>query len=202
MHSQSIPYRKIGMAGLTLFIAIFLVYSNSYNTAWQFDDLPNITLNPRIHLEQLDKDSLVRAIYASPYEMRFEGERLYRPVAALSLALNWYFGKDNVIGYHLVNTLIHFITAFFLYLTICSLLKAPNLPQRQKIKIHQISLLAALIWAIHPIQTQSITYIVQRMAAMAALFTICGIYFYVRSHQKISESVDMLTFYFVGGVIF
>ncbi|MGV7223226.1 MAG: tetratricopeptide repeat protein [Nitrospinales bacterium] len=172
------------MSGLILCVVVFLIYSNSFNAAWQFDDLPNITLNPQIHLEQLDSGSFTRAMYASPYEMRFEGLRLHRPVATLSLALNWFVGRDDIFGYHLVNTLIHITTAFFLYLVISSLLKAPNLPQREEIQIHHISLLAALLWAMHPIQTQAVTYIIQRMASMAALFTIGGIYFYLRFRDR------------------
>ena len=184
MDSQSISRYRTGVAGLILCVVVFLIYSNSFNATWQFDDLPNITLNPHIHLEQLDTGSFIRAMYASPYEMRFDGQRLYRPVAALSLALNWFVGRDDVFGYHLVNTLVHFGAAFFLYLVISSLLKAPNLPQREEIQIHHISLLAALLWAMHPIQTQAVTYIIQRMAAMAALFTIGGIYFYLRFRHR------------------
>ena len=56
MDSQSIPRSRIGIAGLILCAIIFLIYSNSFNAAWQFDDLPNITLNPHMHLEQLSTD--------------------------------------------------------------------------------------------------------------------------------------------------
>ena len=195
---QSISRFRIGVAGLILCVVVFLIYSNSFNAAWQFDDLPNITLNPHMHLEQLDTGSFIRAMHASPHEMRFEGQRLYRPVPALSLALNWFFGRDNVFGYHLVNTLIHFATAFFLYLVISSLLKTPNLPQREETQIHHISLLAALLWAMHPIQTQAVTYIIQRMSAMAALFTIGGIYFYVRFRHRNAGKWRSLNLLFCG----
>lgn len=198
MDRQIISRSRIGVVGLILCCGIFLIYSNTFNAAWQFDDLPNITLNPYMHLEQLDSDSLIRAMYASPYEMRYEGQRLYRPVAALSLALNWFVGRDDVFGYHLINALVHFATAFFLYLSISYLLKAPNLPPRQELQIHHIGLLAALLWAMHPIQTQAVTYIIQRMAAMAALFTIGGIFFYVRFRHRNAGRWRYLNLLFCG----
>ena len=180
MNTQSEFKCRTYLAGFILCLAVFLVYSNSFDVSWHFDDLPNITLNPHIHMEELNKESFVRAMYGSPLEMRYEGRRLYRPVATVSLALNWYFGRENVFGYHLVNVLIHFSTTIFIYLAVSLLLKSPNLTKRTDLQIHHISLLATILWALHPIQTQAVTYIVQRMAAMAALFSIGGIYFYLR----------------------
>ena len=88
-------------------------------------------------------------------------QRISRPVAMLSFAFNWYVGSDNVVGYHIVNLSIHLLTAFFLYLTIFNLLNAPNLKSIYQKSACFIALLAAVLWAIHPIQTQAVTYIVQ-----------------------------------------
>jgi Tfp pilus assembly protein PilF len=99
----------------------------------------------------------------------------------MSLGL-WYFGKDHVTGYHVVNMIIHFLTAFILYLTIIKLFQTPNIKNtyRQDSK-YFIALLSSVLWAINPIQTQAVVYIVQRMALMAGMFYLLGIYFYVRA---------------------
>lgn len=105
---------------------------------------------------------------------------LYRPVAMLTFAVNWFVGGAEVFGYHLVNIGIHCMNASLLFFTILNLLRTPNMKDRYQGSEHFIALLAAAFWALHPIQTQAVTYIVQRMASMAVLFYIAGIFLYVK----------------------
>ena len=99
----------------------------------------------------------------------------------LTFALNWYVGKDDVFGYHIVNNAIHLVTAFFLFLTVLTLLMSPNLKGKYQGKEYLIAFLSAVLWAANPIQTQAVTYIVQRMASLVAMFYIIGIYFYLKT---------------------
>jgi tetratricopeptide (TPR) repeat protein len=99
----------------------------------------------------------------------------------MTFAVNWYFGQNDVFGYHLVNIVTHLSAAFILYLAIWNLFFTPNLKTKYDDSKYFIALLAATLWAINPIQTQAVTYIVQRIAAMAALFYILGIYFYIKA---------------------
>lgn len=163
-----------------LFIAFatLLVYSNSFDASWHLDDYDNILENPGIHLTDLYPASIVKSLYASVNGGEYKGDTLYRPVAMLSFALNWYAGQDQVFGYHLVNVLIHVMTGFLLFLTINALLKAPNINFGDPIQRYHIALLSALIWAVHPIQVSCVTYIVQRMALLAAFFYIAGLFVY------------------------
>jgi Tfp pilus assembly protein PilF len=112
-------------------------------------------------------------------------QSLHRPVAFFSFALNWLWGEDNVIGYHLVNIGIHVLTAIFLFLTILLLFRTPNAGDWDKNSIYFIALLSATLWAIHPIQIQAVTYIVQRMASMAALFYIISIFCYLNARMTV-----------------
>jgi len=157
---------------------IFLIYGNTFSAAWHLDDHPNITRNNRLHLTDLSYDAVLGSLFASP-ETHKAG-KLYRPVASVTFALNWYFGREHVAGYHLVNISIHLLTAFFLYLTAMVLLATPNLKRKYEGQENGIALLAAVLWAVNPIQTQAVTYIVQRMTSMAAMFYLLGIYFYVK----------------------
>jgi tetratricopeptide (TPR) repeat protein len=124
-----------------------------------------------------------------------QGKRLFRPVSRLTLAINWYFGKANVVGYHVVNVLIHFLTAFFLFLTILEVLGAPRLKDKFRGKEHFIALMASTLWAIHPIQTQAVTYIVQRMASLSTMFYVLAIFFYIKGRIAHPISKKFILFF-------
>jgi len=163
-------------------IFICLIYSNTLDSPWQFDDYHNITENPKIQMQTLNWASIKASFYATPF---FENT-LYRPVSNLSFALNWLWGKNNVTGYHIVNITIHIITALLLYLTIINLFQTPNAGQWESDSLNFIALLSTVLWAVHPIQIQSVTYIVQRMASLAALFYLAGILFYLKTRMTLS----------------
>jgi tetratricopeptide (TPR) repeat protein len=85
---------------------------------------------------------------------------------------------------------------------IYSLLTTPNLAGKFKGRETFIALLAAILWAVNPIQTQAVTYIVQRMASMAAMFYIMAMYCYIRGRLE-SESVRARWGYLTGtGILF
>ncbi len=158
-----------------LFVLVFLAYSNSFNASWQYDDYPGIIRNGNVHLEQLTFKNLTRAFYAPG------SSNARRHLSSLSFALNWYFGKNKVSGYHLVNIVIHSCCAVILYFAIRLLLQTPRLHQKYKERHNVIALLSAILWALNPIQTQAVTYIVQRSAAMAALFYLLAMLFYLKA---------------------
>jgi tetratricopeptide (TPR) repeat protein len=165
------------LAVLLILISIFLVYMNTFQASWQLDDFPNILDNVNLHLQDLSCSSIKKTFYSS-FE---EQASLYRPVSGLSFALNWYFGKDSVQGFHAVNLTLHFFTASILFLTIIQLFQSPRLINQFSGHPVDIALISTLLWALNPIQIQAVTYIVQRMALLAALFSITGIYFYIRA---------------------
>jgi len=184
--NAEISYNKRSPIGelLLLLIMIFLAYVNTFHASWHLDDISNIVHNQNVHVSSLtfeDWAKSLRAPFSDPTEKSFD---LYRPVAMLTFALNWYFGGTNVFGYHLINITIHCATAIFLFFTCSELLKAPNLKGRFQGHEYMVAFLAAALWALHPIQTQAVTYIVQRMASLAALFYIAGIYAFIKGRTS------------------
>ncbi|MFW6315372.1 MAG: tetratricopeptide repeat protein, partial [Desulfohalobiaceae bacterium] len=158
---------------LLLLIFLAIIYANSFSGAWVFDDRPNIVDNSNVHLESLDWESL---------KDTFKGrkqEGLFRPLANLSLGLNYFFHGLDTWGYHLVNLIIHCLGAVFLYLFVFKVLHLPLLRDKYAHRAGSIALLAAVLWATSPIQVTAVTYIVQRMASMAAMFFIMSMYFYL-----------------------
>lgn len=180
-----------------------LIYSNTFNSAWHFDDFHNIVKNAKISIDNLYPETLKNTFFAST-----DGAgKLYRPIAMFSFALNWYFGGTDVFGYHLVNTTIHILAGFFLFLTIIEFFKTPVLKDKYKNKeIYNIALFSSVLWLIHPIQIQAVTYIVQRMASMSAMFFIMTFFCYLKARNSkyfkirlILYSCCFFTFLLAGG---
>ena len=132
---------KIGTAFILLMLLILMIYSNTFHAAWQFDDKPNIIENTRLHLTDLSPVSLWNTFFAKAGK-----ESFFRPLPSLSLALNWYAGRADTFGYHLVNLTIHILTAFMLFLAGRKLLQTPHLKNRYNKKdVYFISLLCDLL---------------------------------------------------------
>ncbi|MBW2635354.1 MAG: hypothetical protein JRE14_14780, partial [Deltaproteobacteria bacterium] len=98
-----------------------------------------------IHLTDLKPESIIKTFYTNPSKPAQLGDRMYRPVACLSLALNWYIGGDHVAGYHIINTAIHILATLVLYLVIVNLYKTPNLIKHHGEEVNFIALFAAWV---------------------------------------------------------
>jgi tetratricopeptide (TPR) repeat protein len=182
-----------------LFLLIFIVYSNTFRASWHLDDYHNVVQNAALRIKDLHPRTIFQTFFSASEEGLVLKKKLYRPLACLSFALNWYVGQDNLFGYHLVNICIHFLTAFILFLTMLNLFRSPCLKNRYQNSEVFIALFSAVLWAVNPLQTQAVTYIVQRMASMAAMFYILGIYLYIkgRLHRvRLNQAV-----YFAGSFL-
>jgi protein O-mannosyl-transferase len=183
IHPGSARREGIFTPALFLCLLVAFAYGNSFHASWHFDDYDNITQNSRIRIHDLSLKSLWdAALPPSEFKGRFQ-----RPVSRLSFALNWYFGKESVVGYHVVNSAIHLTTSFILYLTMLRLLRSPNVGSGYPRDGHPaIALPAAALWAVHPIQIQAVTYVVQRMTSLAAMFCVLAIYLFLVGRSQTS----------------
>ncbi len=162
------------VTGLLLFVlalSIASIYSNTLQSPFIFDSVLNIKNNANIRLSELTAKGLTRAA--------FDAVDPYRPVSNLSFALNYYIHGYDVTGYHLVNILIHISTAFLIYFFVKTTLQTPSMASKRE-HTFWLPFLTALIWAVHPVQTQSVTYVVQRMNSMAAMFYIFSLLLYAK----------------------
>lgn len=166
---------------ILLSILICQIYSNTLNASWHLDDNHNIVNNPYIQIDHLTFSSLANTLISGS---DWSNPELYRPVACFTFALNWYFGQNDPTGYHIVNIAIHIITAFSLFLVLLQIIQLTGTTEEESSKKYFIALLATALWATAPIQTQAVTYIVQRMASLAAMFTILAIYSYLKARTE------------------
>ncbi|PIR58942.1 MAG: hypothetical protein COU69_02865 [Candidatus Pacebacteria bacterium CG10_big_fil_rev_8_21_14_0_10_56_10] len=98
-----------------------------------------------------------------------------------TFSLNWLLGGKTVFGYHLVNLIIHLLASWMVYQLALVTLTTPAL-RRSPLAKHRrwLSLLAGLIFLTHPVQTQAVTYIIQRFASLATLWYLLAVYLYAR----------------------
>lgn len=134
-----------------------------------FDDYPNIVSNPRIHLAQLDAESLKSA--AGAYEFGPFG----RPVATLSFAMNHYLGGLTPWGFKFTNLLVHLLNTLLVFSLVRRLLvQAGQAPGTRW------AFAIALVWAIHPLQVSTVLYVVQRMEMLSLTFVLLALLTYFR----------------------
>jgi tetratricopeptide (TPR) repeat protein len=181
----------VSAAAVLLFfgIVVFGIYSRTLESPFVFDDLPRIKENPYIRLNHLSFKEILEAGFKSSKT---------RPVAFISFALNYYFDRYDPAGYHVVNLCIHIFAGFFLFLFIRTTLKLPSL-QNRFAHPDLIALGAALIWLVHPVQTQSVTYIVQRMNSMASLLFVASFWLYVKG--RVAENGSRKWLWYSGAII-
>jgi len=175
---------------ISLFITLLLIYSNSFYGDWHFDDFYNIVSNPHIQINDFSWNNIKHCIYG------LEQKNPSRPLSYLSFSLNYHFDGTNVFGYHIVNFAIHYLAAVFLFLFIHNTLKLPLLKDRYENIAYPVALLATFFWAINPVFVTSITYVVQRMAAMAGMFYIMSMYFYLKA--RTTEKKKHSIFFFIA----
>ena len=151
---------------------VFLIYSKTLEGPFVFDDIPRITENFNIRINELNWHNIIQAAFG-------KHSAKTRPLGNLTFALNYYFHQYGLKGYHIVNIIIHILTGVVLFFFLNATLTLPSVNSKYH-PSYATAFFAALLWLVNPIQTQSVTYIVQRLNSLAALFYILSFWFYVK----------------------
>ena len=182
---------------MILLAAGIWAYDTSMAGVFLFDDAPAIMDNPHI-----------RTLWPLTVSMNAPaGSTLTgRPVAGLTFAINYAFApayaKDamspeslrmpsdhedpfyaNVWGYHAVNIFIHLMASLLLFGIVRRSLRTSKLRERFGSASTVLGFFAALIWLLHPLHTESVTYIVQRVESLAGLFYLLTLYCAIRASE-------------------
>ena len=173
------------MAGAIIAAAAVAAYRNSFSAQFNFDDGPAIVDNPTIrHLRNLGS-----VLSPPPGGATVSG----RPILNLSLAINYAISGTSVWSYHAVNLLIHILAGLTLFgimrRTFDRWSELPSTrssaPSNQRVggnPLHlALAFAIALIWTLHPLQTESVTYIIQRAESLMGLFYLLTLYCFIRS---------------------
>jgi tetratricopeptide (TPR) repeat protein len=167
-------------------VAVLVVYGRTFSAPLLFDDAFSITHNPSIR-------SLwpLTSVFAPPSECTVAG----RPFANLTFALNYAVGGTHVTGYHMVNLLFHLCAALLLYgvvrRTLAGIGKPNDGVERFRRRLAEnaptVALFAALVWAVHPVATASVTYLSQRTEVLMGMFYLGTLYAFIRGVAESSR---------------
>ena len=153
-----------------------IAYSNSFTAAFQYDDFLHILSNEAL----LDLTDLSRIF-------NYTRERF---LPYLSLAINYRISKFDPIGYHIFNFFIHYIATIFLYFLFIEILDGPAMQGLEPGLSKRVgAFLAAGIFFLHPLQTESVTYVIQRAESMAGMFYLATLLFYVKARRAGTRNV-------------
>lgn len=179
MRHLSIPFLLL----LSL-VATFIVYLPGMSGQFVFDDGPNIALNARLEIHDLELVSLKQAAFS------FVSGPLMRPISMLSFALNRYATGLDPYYFKITNIVIHLLNGVGIFvltsLLLCFYRKhyVPGLPTSHPL---WVALVVAAAWLLHPFNLTSVLYIVQRMTSLSAFFSIWGLIVFLWGRTRIYE---------------
>jgi len=176
--------RAVALAAGLLVLAALAAYWNAFSAPFVFDDTPGIVDNASIHhLWPLS------AVLQPPPD---SGTPAGRPLVNLSLAINYAIGGTDVRGYHALNLVFHVLTALTLFgvvrRTLSGLVGAQaccaigiGRSKPAPLQANALALAIAVIWTVHPLQTESVTYVIQRTELLGGLFYLLTLYCFIRA---------------------
>jgi tetratricopeptide (TPR) repeat protein len=158
---------------LLVVAAALLAYHNSFTGPFIFDDVRSIRHNPTIrHLWPIWQT--LRPLHQGG--LTVEG----RPLINLSLAINYALGGLDVRGYHALNLTVHILAGLTLLGVVRRTLLQPRLRGRFGEAALPLALATAILWTVHPLQTEAVTYVIQRAESIMGLFYLLTLYCFIR----------------------
>lgn len=163
--------------------AAALVYLPGVSGPWLFDDYGVLIKNTYVRVTKLDLDSLWHAAFS------VETGPLKRPISMLTFALNYYFAGSfrQVAHFKATNIAIHATNSVLIFFLLRAALNRAISTGQVGLKLDSrllapgyLAAAVAILWSVHPIQLTSVLYVVQRMAALSALFTLLALITYLR----------------------
>ena len=171
---------------LILLIFGLIAYENSFFASFYLDDLRHIIQN-----EVIIDPTNIGAIFSY-------GKESFLPF--LTLAINYKIGALDPLTYHIFNFFIHFTAAIFLYLLCLETWNTPAIQDDSpKFSKQLAAFLAAGIFLLHPLQTEAVTYVIQRTESMAGMFYLASLYFYVKARLK-GKQHSALGYFLLAGM--
>jgi len=164
-------YRKTGLAVALLAAAIVVAYANSLSTPFQFDDF-----GPIENEAARQSPPQVTATAAQP-SIQVAG----RPIVRLSFALNYAWGGSDVTGYHVFNIAVHIVCTLLFFFLVRNILMRWGTGDWQQ-GASSVALWPALVWALHPLNTGTVTYVSARSESLMAMWYLSTLLAAMQAH--------------------
>lgn len=141
-------------------------YCNAFGAGFTYDDFPSIVQDPAIH----DLGRFFARI-----------NRANREVTYLTFALNYRAGALEPFGYHAVNVAIHLVNSALVYALVTLAFRTRRLRESAlSPSARAIGFASAALFVTHPVQTEAVTYVVQRLASLTTTFYLATVLLYLR----------------------
>ncbi|KAG9490438.1 hypothetical protein GDO78_006007 [Eleutherodactylus coqui] len=159
-----ITIKEIGV----LSCVVALCYWNSLFCGFVFDDVSAILDNKDLHPTTPIKKLFQNDFWGTPMSEE-RSHKSYRPLTVLTFRLNYLFSELNAVSYHLLNLFLHAVVCV-IFLKVCKLFLD-----------NRTSLIAALLFAVHPIHTEAVTGVVGRAELLSSIFLLAAFLSYTKS---------------------
>jgi tetratricopeptide (TPR) repeat protein len=159
--------------GAVIALATAVAYFSSLHGVFVFDDLPGIVENPTLR----HPGEFARLLFPPAEQAGTVGGR---PLLNLTLAFNYAMGGLQPGGYHAFNLVIHIAAALLLFGVIRRTLE----PAQRHAAL--LAAAVALLWALHPLNTQAVTYVIQRAESLMGLWYLLTLYSFIRGWKAAS----------------
>ena len=174
---------------LILSLLIMLVYGNTILNSFHFDDIPSILEKPWIR----GWDKIPQFIYSF----------FQRPLVILSFNLNYAISEFEVWSYHVFNICFHIIASLLVFKFVQQIMFfLKNISNTKYPYLFSWPYIAALVFALHPLSTQSVTYISSRSSILATIFYLSGLILFFRGFGERKFHKNPGRIYFFGSAIF
>ena len=168
---SSSPQRYLTVFALAclLVLAAGISYSNTFDVPFVFDDFLRITDNPRIR---------------TLWPLSIPAADSTRPFGMVTFAVNYAVHGNRVWGYHATNLAIHMLAGLTLFGIVRRTLLRGSLQVNFSKSATPLAFAISLIWLVHPLNTQAVTYIVQRLESSMALCYLATLYCFIRAQDS------------------
>ena len=180
------------LPALFLTLVVFALYAPALRNDFVWDDTALILRDPLIRSWQLVPEAFQHFLFIDATPSDF-----YRPIQRLTYLLDYAAFVFKPAGYHFTSVLCHIAATLALLLLGEELLRLWDVEERKR---RRLAFLAALAWAIHPVQTAAVAYISGRADPLAAAFGFLGLYCALRALPAVGSRRSLLLS--AGGVLF
>ncbi|MBD3247673.1 tetratricopeptide repeat protein [Candidatus Falkowbacteria bacterium] len=184
-----------------LFLVIGLgIYANSFDNELFWDDHDSIVNNAYIKDWKFLPNFFTENLIAGAGQI----SNYYRPILLISFALDYHIWGLEPLGFHFTNTIIHIFSAWLVYLIlmlIMSSLKNDKIASKYSL---WLSFIPALMFLVHPLQTEAVSYVAGRADPLSTLFSLLAIWFYLsfrRNKQNKKANYGFCLLFFILGIL-
>ncbi len=184
---------------LVLLLLVFSAYSNTFQSPPLLDDFHSFVDEPKLQIESLSLHNL-KGLTQTVFGY-------YRVLPIASFAWDFYWGKGHISAFHVTNLVIHFICTILMFFLLSSLFRCVRIRHPDDIAadfpVFWLILLLTGLWSLNPVQTNAVTYLVQRMTSMAAMFYLLSFTCYLQARlaqQQGGKRLQTVTFYLASAI--